>query len=55
MTPQQLELILEIVRDYRGCNLEVAQYILELEEKLCNLEVPQYILELEERLCELLH
>jgi hypothetical protein len=34
MTPQQIELILEIVRDYRGCNLEVAQYILELEEKL---------------------
>jgi hypothetical protein len=34
MTLAQLELVLEIVRDYGGCNLEVYQYILELEEKL---------------------
>lgn len=37
MTPQQLEQVLLIVRDYRGCNLEVYQYILELEEKLSEL------------------
>ncbi len=34
MNREQLEQILELIRDYRGCNLEVAQYILELEQKL---------------------
>jgi hypothetical protein len=34
MTREQLERVLQIVRDYQGCNLEVAQYIFELEQKL---------------------
>ena len=34
MTREQLQQVLQIVRDYRGCNLEVAQYIHELEQKL---------------------